>query len=450
MLTDVPEISQKAYKNILDFSIKHGGNVLVIGPSGSGKTEIAMQAAEEAGCDLIYINLSVLERVDLQGFPSPSDDKQTVQYAAPNYLKFTDLALKEELNIICDILPEIPEDTNKNIKKYLESRYAELSKCIKKSKLESGKIIFKDSDLLKSYEKYINSININNEEKKYIFIFDEVDKAATETTQTLLEILQFHSINGRKLNIKTCILTGNMPDEHAFSNEISHAITKRCKTYKMNINFNVWKRWALDNNINESVVDFLTSNPEFLYKKAPDGDSTAYALASPRTWVYAANDIDKLNKLEGLTNKELKILQRNIISGFVGTTAAQKFITWEEYYRDLAPIGEKIIEEGWCPTVTELGAEHQIDSQQIMTLAYMVTSKAYYLLNPETPKEYLEKCIKNIYSWIGTLDSEIKLASVRASFAGDWKKAYEYKLSSIPEFAKIFTDLQEKSKKYVK
>jgi MoxR-like ATPase len=46
-------------------SIKMGGNIAVFGRRGTGKTEIAKHEIRKADMQEVYINLSVMERVDL-------------------------------------------------------------------------------------------------------------------------------------------------------------------------------------------------------------------------------------------------------------------------------------------------------------------------------------------------------------------------------------------------
>jgi hypothetical protein len=51
-------------------SIQIGGNIAVFGRRGTGKTEISKQEIKKANLHEVYINLSVLERVDMGGYPN--------------------------------------------------------------------------------------------------------------------------------------------------------------------------------------------------------------------------------------------------------------------------------------------------------------------------------------------------------------------------------------------
>jgi MoxR-like ATPase len=172
MLTNVFEIDQSTYKNVLKFNIRSGGNLVVLGMAGTGKTEMAQDSITEEGFEYVYLNLSVLEAPDLIGLPIITADKQ-VDYANPRFLPRM------------DITP-----------------------------------------------------------KPMVLLVDEIDKAKPELQNPLLELFQFHSINGTKLNIQAIIATGNLPEEGAFSQPISHALTNRCKVFKLTHSFESWRDWA--------------------------------------------------------------------------------------------------------------------------------------------------------------------------------------------------------------
>lgn len=447
MLTDVPVINQKSFKAITKLTIRSGGNVLVIGPSGGGKTFIAKQAAEEENCRLIYVNLSVLERTDFQGFPVISEDKALVSYATPDFLPFADTSTRDERISLTNLLNNLDANNkdNKPLLNWLEVRINDLDKKDKArtilnaapwvaAKTESQAVIDRFKQLLSEVRDSITK------EDPIVVLFDEVDKALTETTQTLLEFLQFGSINGRKLNIRACILTGNLPDEHAHVNQISHAISKRCKTFQLELNFNQWREWAYQNNVYDHIIQYLSSEPTMLYKKAPDGDVTAYALPSPRTWTDAAESLsffDSDSQTQKLPEEIKENLRIKIVAGCVGDTAAIKFNNWYKHYRKFDPIISSLIEDGQHPNTSHLTA------QEVLIMAISATSKVYAELKPKNQKR-IEKVTSNVYDWINTLPPDIKMGAIRLGFGGDAKTAQKYGLSHIESFKNAARSLKSK------
>jgi hypothetical protein len=183
--------------------------------------------------------------------------------------------------------------------------------------------------------------------KKRVLVVDELDKGKPELQNPCLELFQFRSVNGRKLDIQAVIATGNLPDEGAFSQPISHALTNRCSVYKMESSFDPWQKWAVEANVNALVVGFLSKNPEFLLVPAPDGDDTAYSNASPRSWTLAAGDLDN-------AQDESVEFQTLLVAGRVGQTAAAKFSVWLTHYRHIAPMIDALVEHGKEPDVANM------------------------------------------------------------------------------------------------
>ncbi len=68
-------------------SIQLGGNISIFGRRGTGKTEISKQEIKNADMHEVYINLSVLERVDMGGYPNIM--------AAAAHKKFVDFLLPQ-------------------------------------------------------------------------------------------------------------------------------------------------------------------------------------------------------------------------------------------------------------------------------------------------------------------------------------------------------------------
>lgn len=67
-------------------TIQVGGNIAIFGRRGTGKTEISKQQIKHADLQEVYINLSVMERVDLGGYPnimSPAPNRKFVDFLLP-------------------------------------------------------------------------------------------------------------------------------------------------------------------------------------------------------------------------------------------------------------------------------------------------------------------------------------------------------------------------------
>ncbi len=85
---NLEKLNTKELSEHLAGSIQIGGNVVVMGRRGTGKTEIAKQEIKKSGHKEVYINLSVMERTDLGGYPdvlAPARQKKFVDFLLPQF-----------------------------------------------------------------------------------------------------------------------------------------------------------------------------------------------------------------------------------------------------------------------------------------------------------------------------------------------------------------------------
>lgn len=267
---NLQEIDQEQALSLSKFFIRSQQNLFIFGRRGIGKSYIALQAAKECNYKIHYINLSVIERPDLAGYPDMQSKGDVITFKSPAFL------------------PKLAANAKPNS----------------------------------------------------IILFDEVDKAPPEVTAPLLEILQFKQINGYKIDAASCILTGNLNNEGAYSNQISSALLDRGSKYILSFSFDKWFEWAKTNNVHDLILGFLKSNPEFACGKI---DDSCYASPSPRGWTQSSEALFKA--------KEFKIVDiesiSQIVSGFVGSEAGIRFKIWYEHYRKFEPFIHSLIESGF-------------------------------------------------------------------------------------------------------
>jgi hypothetical protein len=261
-----------------------------------------------------------------------------------------------------------------------------------------------------------------------VLVLDEVDKTKPELQYPLLELLLYRSINGRPLNVKACFLTGNLPDEGAFSQPLNHAVTNRCKVYKLTCRFEDWAVWAREAGVNPLILGFLDRNQELLLKPPPDGDPTAYCHPSPRAWTMAATD------LNAHQHEEVDF-QSLLISGYVGHEASLLFRVWLEHYRHVAPTIDKIVEKAEYPK-----PDFANNIERLIVTAIGCTGR----LSAECKKKNKDKAkirtyTANTFNWISTLASEFQIAAVKSSL--DMAVIKENEMTQIPIVMNVFKSL---------
>jgi hypothetical protein len=199
---NLEKLNTKDLASHIKAAIDVGSNIAIFGRRGTGKTEISKQEIKKAGLHEVYINLSVLERVDLGGYP----------------------------DIMGKVISE--EDNRKRFVDFLLPHFY--------------KPMF-DGDV------------------DVVALLDEVDKADPSLWAPLLEFTQFKSINGRKLpKLRASILTGNLISEGG--SRPSLPLLDRAEKYLVEADATSWLDWAgKSNHIHPSVTAYINDHPKDLF-----------------------------------------------------------------------------------------------------------------------------------------------------------------------------------------
>ena len=426
MLTGIYEIDQAQLKKLMRFTIDAGTNLLTFGAAGTGKTEMGVQAIREKGYKPLYLNLSVLEAPDLVGVPVVDEATLTSHHAVPgNFpIRYTD----EEWERILD--------------KHKASQAAALKTAqavAQEAENDLAKREGRKPRTLTGTPDGFKPVPPPKRPEEVVLLVDELDKAAPELQNPMLELFQFRTINGRPLAIKAVIATGNLPDEGAFSRPVSHALTNRCSVYKVSTAFEPWQEWAASAHVNPLVVGFLSRNTEMLLQPPPEGDDTAYCHPSPRAWTLAARDLDQAGREAPVEFQELLIAAR------VGCPVATKFKVWLEHYRHIEPLIDKLVKDGTPPSFEK--GEDTLDRVLVCAIAGVDAIMRVCREKPTDKKaqdvqqKRIAQYTENVMRWMKELPGEICIGAMKSTFTMEEIK--RHKLTQYPDFMKAFIKVRK-------
>lgn len=208
---NLAKINTRELSKHVEGTIQIGGNIAIFGRRGTGKTEISKQEIKKANMREVYLNLSVMERVDLGGYPnimgmSEADrrDRKFVNFLMPQFFQY----------------------------------------------MVEGK-------------------------EPVVLLLDEVDKADPSLWAPLLELTQFRSMNGAKLpNLFATIMTGNLISEGGarpslpLLDRAEKYLVEADVTSWMN-----WA--GRSGHIHPSITAFINDNPTFLFGAVDPDDRYA-------------------------------------------------------------------------------------------------------------------------------------------------------------------------------
>ncbi len=272
-----------------------------------------------------------------------------------------------------------------------------------------------------------------NDDDGDVLIVDELDKARPELQNPMLELFQYRSINGTRLNIKAVMATGNLPDENAFSQPVSHALMNRCLVYQTEAVFDPWMDWAVNAGVNSLVVGYLSRNPHNLITKPPADDATAYLHGTPRSWTNAANALDKAKGRD-------VVFQTRIVSGFVGMGLAASFRVWLDHSRHIQPAIDALVAHGKHPDIKDSDGLERLFVFGIASANAIMQTAQRVEGGKADPKE-LKRVTTNVMGWMKGVPTEYAIGALKSVLTMDAITKHE--LMKIPPFMEKFVQIRQ-------
>lgn len=401
VLSGIMEIDTVTYMRIIRDSILGGRNVLVLAPAGSGKTEIAS-----------YVINKTPYPMELMKF---GDGNSEGRHGDSGFT--------------------------------FRDQYLNLSVCTPPELVGLPEV--RDGVAMYNLPPYMPANGRTEGGRKVVMLVDELDKADTDLQNPMLEMFQFKSINGTKLDIQSVVATANMPDEGAFSKPISTALANRCQIFKLKVSANQWTDWAVSAGINPLIVGYINEHPGDLTKKYHKEDNTAYCQPSPRSWTMAARALDTVGTIENGADIDYAFLQ---VASYVGQNAATGFRDFLQYSHEVTPLMHEIIATG--------KTKNKPNDGMILVLAIMTVSKLVTKLNENAEKlgpnakssdakDIRAECntmATNIFNWLakGSVPMEIALSAMRSSITPQLFMATQ--MIQIPVVRELYGKINELKK----
>jgi MoxR-like ATPase len=168
------------------------------------------------------------------------------------------------------------------------------------------------------------------ENKPSIVFFDEITNAAPSVQTGLLQILLDRQCGSYKMPSEVRMLAaGNLSTDKAGSSNLITSLKSRFLNVTFEADLVDWIEWALENDIDESVRQYVRFRPGNLH--AFDPRSKENAFPCPRSWEKLSN----VRKVKVPSNIEYELY-----SGIVGQAAATEYVGFLRTYREMPDIAE--------------------------------------------------------------------------------------------------------------
>ena len=156
-----------------------------------------------------------------------------------------------------------------------------------------------------------------------IIFIDELSTAPKATQNSFLQLLTTGKIGTYKCPVNTIFIgAGNRATDRAAVHEMPTPVKNRFSHFNLEANIDDWVAWALNADIDPSIVSFLRYRPQLL----SDVDATQNAFPTPRAWDYVSR------KLPFMADEFYGV------ASLVGDGAAGEYIAFKQIYQDLPDI----------------------------------------------------------------------------------------------------------------
>ena len=244
---------------------------LVVGESGIGKTALARKLADDNSLSLIVIDGNLLKEGEIGGLP-------TVESYIKRDSEDREIETKTTIYAVHTKLREVDEEISKG--------------------------------------------------NKVLLFIDEINRCEHTVQQELMNLILNREINGYKLHDDVKILAAMNPSSKYGSDfdyqvvDMDAAQENRFVWLNMESDHKAWIKWAFESGIDESVIGFISTFPEYLNKFNEDD-----VRATPRSYERVSKSVKIYKDKNGSIPKSVFL---NVIKGNIGKVIAEEFITFME------------------------------------------------------------------------------------------------------------------------
>jgi ATPase family associated with various cellular activities (AAA) len=260
--------------------------------------------------------------------------------------------------------------------------------------------------------------------KQIILFMDELNSAAPSVQAAAYQLVLNRKVGTYELpdNV-VMVAAGNRETDKGVSYRMPSPLANRFIHLEMTVDWDDYFEWAVENQIHQDVVGFLTFSKKDLYDFDPKSSSRSFA--TPRSWSFVSelltdDDVDT----ETLTD---------LVSGSVGEGLAIKFMAHR-----------KVASKMPNPADILSGKIKKMESKEISAMYSLTVSLCY---------ELKDACEKNAKNWneqvncffefmMNNFETELVIMGTKLALS-------TYKLPLDPDEIKCFDDFHSKFGKYI-
>ena len=258
----------------------------------------------------------------------------------------------------------------------------------------------------------------------YIVLFlDEMNSAAPAVQAAAYQLILNRRIGAYKLPDNVLIVAaGNRDADKGVTYRMPAPLANRFVHLELAVDFDDWFQWAIDNDIHQDVVGYLTFSKKDLYDFDPRSPSRSFA--TPRSWSFVSELIEDDDDENTTTD---------LVSGSVGEGLAVKFMAHRKVASKL-PNPTDILE----------GKVKDCETKEISAMYSLTVSLCYELKDAcdKNDKKFDTKVNNFLRFAMDNFDTELVVMGIKLALT-------QYSLPIDPDEVECFDEFHERFGKYI-
>jgi len=268
------------------------------------------------------------------------------------------------------------------------------------------------------------SADMASKHKSIILFLDEMNSAAPSVQAAAYQLILNRRVGAYTLpNNVVIVAAGNRETDKGVTFRMPAPLANRFVHLEMQVNWDDYFDWAVDNKIHQDVVGFLSFSKKDLYDFDPKSSSRAFA--TPRSWSFVS---------ELLTDDDVDTdTLTDLVSGSVGEGLAIKFMAHRKHASKMPN-----------PSDILSGKVKKMDSKEISAMYSLTVSLCYELKDAcEKKAKTWNDMTNNFFEFMmNNFETELVIMGTKLALS-------TYKLPLDPDEIKCFDDFHAKYGKYI-
>jgi ATPase family associated with various cellular activities (AAA) len=259
---------------------------------------------------------------------------------------------------------------------------------------------------------------------KHIVLFlDEMNSAAPAVQAAAYQLILNRKVGTYRLPDNVMIVAaGNREADKGVTYRMPAPLANRFVHLEMQVNFDDWFQWAVNNRVHKDVVGFLNFSKKDLYDFDPKSPSRSFA--TPRSWSFVSELLD-----DGLD----EAITTDLVAGSVGEGLAVKFMAHRKVAASMPD-----------PTEILAGKVKEMKAKEISAMYSLTVSLCYELkeASDKGDKKFDEKVNYFLRFAMDNFDTELVVMGIKLALT-------QYALPIDPDAVECFDEFHSRYGKYI-